>query len=58
MIDKTFLNNLIKEPYKISKLNFHYISQILRKAEEIFKEEKLLLEFNLEDSESEVFTLI
>ncbi|MBA7557481.1 hypothetical protein ES705_50240 [subsurface metagenome] len=54
MIDKPFLNNIIKEPYKISKLDFHYISQILRKAEEIFKEEKLLLEFNLDDSESDI----
>ncbi len=57
MIDKPFLNNIIKEPYKISKLDFHYISQILRKAEEIFKEEKLLLEFNLDDSKSEVWVI-
>jgi len=57
MIDKSFLNNIIKEPYKISNLDFHYISQILRKAEEIFKEEKLLLEFNIDDSESEVWVI-
>ncbi len=57
MIDKPFLNNIIKEPYKISKLNFRYISEILRKAEKIFKEEKLLLEFNLDDSESEVWVI-
>ena len=57
MIEKPFLNNIIKEPYNISKLDFHYISQILRKAEEIFKEEKLLLEFNLDDSESEVWVI-
>ncbi len=57
MIDKPFLDNIIKEPYKISKLDFHYISQILREAEEIFKEEKLLLEFNLDDSKSEVWVI-
>jgi len=57
MIDKSFLDNIIKEPYKISKLDFHYISQILRKAEEIFKEENLLLEFNLDDSKSEVWVI-
>ncbi len=57
MIDKPFLENFIKEPYKISKLDFHYISQILREAEEIFKEEKLLLEFNLDDSKSEVWVI-
>jgi serine/threonine-protein phosphatase PP1 catalytic subunit len=57
LIDKTFLDNIIKEPYKISRLDFHYISQILREAEEIFKEEKLLLEFNLDDSKSEVWVI-
>ncbi len=57
MIDKPFLDNIIKEPYKISRLDFHYISQILREAEEIFKEEKLLLEFNLDDSKSEVWVI-
>ena len=57
MIDKPFLNNLIKEPYKISKLEFKYISEILRKAEEIFKEENLLLEFNLDDSKNEVWVI-
>ena len=57
MIDKEFLNNIIKKPYKISKLDFHYISQILRKAEEIFKEENLLLEFNLDDSKNEVWVI-
>ena len=57
MIDKTFLNEIIKDPYKISELKFHYISQILREAEEIFKEEKLLLEFNLDDSKSEIYII-
>ncbi len=57
MIGKSFLNEIIKDPYKISELKFHYISQILRKAEEIFKEEKLLLEFNLDDSKSEIYVI-
>ena len=57
MIDKTFLNEIIKDPYKISELKFHYISQILREAEEIFKEEKLLLEFNIDDSKSEIYVI-
>jgi len=57
LIDKSFLNEIIKDPYKISELKFHYISQILRKAEEIFKEEKLLLEFNLDDSKSEIYVI-
>jgi len=57
LIDKTFLNEIIKDPYKICELEFQYISQILRKAEETFKEEKLLLEFNLKDSESEIYVI-
>ena len=57
MIDKTFLNEIIKDPYKICELKFQNISQILRKAEEIFKEETLLLEFNIEDSKSEIYVI-
>ena len=57
MIDKTFLNEVIKDPYKISGVKFQNISQILRKAEEIFKEENLLLEFNLDDSKSEIYVI-
>jgi len=57
LIEQSFLNKIIKNPYLISKLDFHYISQILRKAEEIFKEENLLLEFNLDDSKSEVWVI-
>lgn len=57
MIEKSFLNELIKDPNKISELKFHYISLILDEAEEIFKEEKLLLEFNLDDSKSEIYVI-
>jgi len=57
LIDKSFLNEIIKDPNKISELKFHYISQILRKAEEIFKEEKLLLEFNFDDSKIEIYVI-
>lgn len=57
MIEKSFLNELIKDPNKISELKFHNISQILDEAEEIFKEENLLLEFNLDDSRSEIYVI-
>jgi len=57
LIEKSFLNELIKDPNKISELKFHYISLILDEAEEIFKEEKLLLEFNLDDSKSEIYVI-
>ncbi|MFX0047161.1 MAG: metallophosphoesterase [Candidatus Hermodarchaeota archaeon] len=57
MTDKTFLNEIIRAPYKISELKFQYISQILGEAVEIFKEENLLLEFNFDDSNSELYVI-
>lgn len=48
MID---LQKLINNPDSISKLNFETISEILVQSRDIFKNEPLLLEFNLENSE-------
>ncbi|MCK4381879.1 MAG: metallophosphoesterase [Candidatus Lokiarchaeota archaeon] len=57
MIDKTFLNNIIANPYKISKLEFRSILQILRQAEDILKKETLLLELSVDDFDSEIFVI-
>jgi len=57
LIDKTFLNNIIANPYKISKLEFRSILQILRQAEDILKEETLLLELSVDDFDSEIFVI-
>ena len=57
MIDKIFLNDIIANPYKISKLEFRSISQILRQAVDILKEETLLLELNVDDIDSEIFII-
>jgi len=57
LIEKSFLDNIIVNPNKISKLEFHTISQILHQAADILKKEKLLLEINVDDSESEIFVI-
>ena len=57
MIEKSFLDNIIVNPTKISKLEFHTISQILHQAADILKKEKLLLEINVDDSGSEIFVI-
>ncbi|NVM18302.1 MAG: metallophosphoesterase [Candidatus Lokiarchaeota archaeon] len=57
MIGKSFLDDIIANPYKISKLEFHRISQVLHQAVEILKEETLLLELNVDNSESEIFVI-
>jgi serine/threonine-protein phosphatase PP1 catalytic subunit len=57
LIDNTFLNDIIANPYKISKLEFRSILQILRQAEDILKEETLLLELSVDDFDSEIFVI-
>jgi len=57
LIDKIFLNDIIENPYKISKLEFRSISQILRQAEDILKEETLLLELNVDNFDNEIFVI-
>ncbi len=46
MIDDIFLQYLLNNPEEISKLNFERISQILKRATEIFDEEDLLIYLN------------
>ncbi len=52
-----FLNDIIANPYKISELEFHTISQVLSKAVDILKEETLLLELTVKDINKEVFVI-
>ena len=55
--DCSILDEVSANPFKISKLKFHSISQILHQATEILKEETLLLELNVDDSETEIFVI-
>ena len=54
MIDNSFLQKLIKTPESITKLDFEIISEILKQARDIFKDEPLLLEFDLDNSEEAI----
>ena len=57
MIEKSLLNDIIANPYKISELKFHAISQILHQAVDILKEETLLLELNFNDFDNEILVI-
>ncbi len=57
MIDNNFLQSLIEKPQKISNLKFEDISKILKEARDIFKEEKLLLEFKIVDNNEKVYVI-
>ncbi|HEY0088963.1 MAG TPA: metallophosphoesterase, partial [Candidatus Lokiarchaeia archaeon] len=54
MIDKDFLQKLIKKPENITKLNFESITEILNYVKAIFENENLLLEFDLNESEKAI----
>jgi len=57
VIEKSLINDIIREPCKISKLKFHTISQILYQAINILKEETLLLELNFNAFNYEVLVI-
>ena len=57
MTNENIMNDIIANPYKISELEFHKISQILNKAEDILKEETLVMELNAENFGSETFVI-
>jgi len=54
VIDKDFLQKLIKKPENITKLSFESISEILNQVIAIFEKEDLLLEFDLNESEKAI----
>jgi diadenosine tetraphosphatase ApaH/serine/threonine PP2A family protein phosphatase len=57
LIDKAFLRDLIANPDEISTLEYHNILQIIHQAVNIFNEETLLLELNVEELDREVFVI-
>ena len=54
MIDKDFLQKLIKKPENITELSFESITEILKQVKTFFEKENLLLEFDLNESEKAV----
>lgn len=57
MIERSLINDIIRNPHKISELNFHTISQILNQAVDILKEEMLLLELNFKNFNYEILVI-
>jgi len=57
LIENSFLYDLIREPYKISKLKFDSILKIIRTIKNILEEENLLLEFNVKEKDEEVYVI-
>ncbi len=56
MINDSILKSLINKPKKISNLDFSEVSDIITQAQEIFEEEKLLIELNA-DKDEEIFVI-
>ncbi len=48
MIEQSFLNKIIKNPYTITKLNFNQLILVFREAVKLFREETIILELNKE----------
>ncbi|MFX0176512.1 MAG: metallophosphoesterase [Candidatus Hodarchaeota archaeon] len=57
MINKNSFDKLIKKPELISQLDFTGISCILNSAKEIFQNEYLLMELNLDNPEDEIYVI-
>ncbi|MFX1379130.1 MAG: metallophosphoesterase [Promethearchaeota archaeon] len=57
MIENSNLQDLIKHPQKISKLQFDDISSIITTVIKIFKEENLLLEFNVNREKDSAYVI-
>lgn len=57
LINNSFLNDLIKKPQRIAKLNFDGISKIFETVIDILKEENLHLEFSANEQTEEVYVI-
>ena len=57
MIEQSFLNNIIKNPYLITKLDFDQLSLVFREAVKLFREETLILELKKERPQDKVIVI-
>ena len=57
MIEKSFLNSIIENPYLITKLNFSQLASVFREAVELFKEETIILELKKENPHDKVIVI-
>ena len=57
MIEQSFLNRLIENPYLIAKLNFKKLILVFREAVKLFREETLILELKKEHPQDKVMVI-
>ncbi len=57
MIEQSFLNEIIKYPYQIAKLNFNQLILVFREALKLFREETLILELKKENPQDIVIVI-
>lgn len=57
MIEQSFLNKIIENPYIIAKLNFNQLSLVFREAVKLFREETLILELKKENPQDKVIVI-
>jgi serine/threonine-protein phosphatase PP1 catalytic subunit len=57
LIEKSFLKELINDPIRLSDLGFDEVRKILKNAKKTFENENLLLEFNLQNSDKELYVI-
>ena len=57
MIEQSFLNKIIKNPYTITKLKFNQLILVFREALKLFREETIILELNKEYQQGKVIVI-
>jgi len=57
LIEQSFLNRLIENPYLITKLNFKKLILVFREAVKLFREETLILELTKEHPQDKVMVI-
>ncbi|MHA1320586.1 MAG: metallophosphoesterase [Promethearchaeota archaeon] len=57
MIEQSFLNRLIENPYLITKLNFKKLILVFREAVKLFREETLILELKKEHPQDKIMVI-
>jgi len=57
LIEQSFLNKIIKNPYTITKLNFNQLILVFRSALKLFREESIILELNKENPHEKVIVI-
>ena len=57
MIEQSFLNKIIKNPYTITKFKFNQLILVFREALKLFREETIILELNKEYQQGKVIVI-